>query len=92
MKYTIENRNDGMDIEVAESKENQDKLLEAFQECQEGRCTCPTGEYSKLEALEIEEDGYRIRLRLKAKPGEHFDQSEISKCLEYTDNKLGNDK
>ena len=32
---------------------NKEKLLEAFQECSEGRCSCPTQEYEKVEKLDI---------------------------------------
>lgn len=88
MKYKIEEEQNGINIEVSETKGKQDKLLEAFQECQEGRCTCPTQEYTKLEALEIEKEEDTIHLHLKSKPGKEFDISEINKCLEYTENKV----
>ena len=87
MKYKIEEKQNGIDIEVAETKGKQNQLLEAFQECQEGRCTCPTQEYTKLESLEIEKDEDTIHLHFKSKSGKKFDKSEISKCLEYTENK-----
>jgi hypothetical protein len=58
------------------------------QECQEGRCSCPTQEYSKLESLEIESNEDTIRLKLKSKPDEQLDESEIGKCLEYTKGKV----
>ena len=88
MKYKIEPKQNGIDIEVTENKEKQQELLEAFQACREGRCSCPTQEYTKLESLEIEKDADTIHLHLKSKPGEKFDKSEISKCLEYTGSKL----
>ena len=88
MKYKVESTEDAINIEVTETKENQNKLLQAFQECQEGRCTCPTQEYSKLDSLEIESDDDTIKLKLKSKPGERFEKSEIEKCLEYTNSKL----
>ena len=91
MRYKIETVKNGVDIEVTETEGKHEKLLDAFQECQEGRCTCPTREYSKLESLEIETDEATIRLQLKSKPGEKFDQSEIGKCLEYTKEKVLND-
>ena len=88
MKYKVEEKDSEINIEVSESRGKQDKLLESFQECQEGRCTCPTQEYSKLESLEIEKDEDTICLRLKSKPGSEFDKAEISKCLEYTKNRV----
>jgi len=65
MKYKIESTENEVHIEVSETKGKQEKLLEAFQECQEGRCTCPTQEYSKLDSLEIETNEDIIKLKLK---------------------------
>lgn len=88
MKYKIESNDNEVNIEVSEAKGKQEKLLEAFQECQEGRCSCPTQEYSKLDSLEIEHNEDTIRLKLKSKPDEHFDETELNKCLEYTKEKM----
>ena len=88
MKYKVESTEEAVNIEVTETKGKQSQLLEAFQECQEGRCTCPTQEYSKLDSLEIVSDEDTIKLKLKSKPGVKFDESEIGKCLEYTKGKL----
>ena len=88
MKYKIESAENEVNIEVTETKGKQKKLLQAFQECQEGRCTCPTQEYSKLDSLEIEGDEDTIRLKLISKSNVKFDESEIGKCLEYTKGKV----
>jgi len=88
MKYKVESKENEINIEVSEAKGKQKKLLEAFQECQEGRCTCPTQEYAKLDSLEIESNEDTIRLKLKSKPEEQFDEAEINKCLEYTKGKV----
>jgi len=74
----------GIEIDVTDLEGKKDQLLEAFQECSEGRCTCPTNEYQKLEALEVTDSGDTIQLSLKAKPDEQIDTNEIEKCLEYT--------
>lgn len=91
MKYRVETGDNEVNIEITETKGKQEKLLTAFQECQEGRCTCPTQEYSKLDSLEIENDEDTIRLRLKSKPDVKFDESEISKCLDYTRGKVADE-
>ena len=62
MKYKIETKGNETNIEISEIKGKQKKLLEAFQECQEGRCSCPTQEYSKLNSLEIENNENSISL------------------------------
>lgn len=88
MKYKFEATGNEVNIEVTESKGKQNKLLQAFQECQEGHCTCPIQAYSKLDALEIATDEDSIKLKLKSKPDAKFDLSEIGKCLEYTKGKV----
>lgn len=88
MEYKIESDDNEVKIEVTETRGKQKKLLQAFQKCQQGRCSCPTEEYSKLDTLQIETDEDGIRLTLKSKPHEKFDDAEIGKCLEYTRGKV----
>jgi hypothetical protein len=84
MKYKIDQNETGIDISVTDASNDRQKLMEAFRECQEGRCSCPTEEYKKLAALEVAQDGEGIQLRLKSKSGEVINKSEIEKCLAYT--------
>lgn len=86
--YRIDEDKSAVSIEVTEVKAHQDRLMEAFGECQAGQCTCPTDEYEKLASMEVEQAGDRIRLRLEPKPGEKFDTSEIAACLDYTTAKV----
>ena len=88
MKYTVDENEKGIDISVEDVKNEKEKLLEAFQECQEGQCSCPTEEYKKMESLEVEHDDRNIQLRLKHKDGFKIDKSEIEKCLEYTSKRV----
>ncbi len=88
MKQVIKPDTQGLTVEVSEIAGQQDRLLTEFQACQEGRCSCPTDEYAKLESLEIDESSGRIRLRLKAKAGQAFDRGEIERCLNHTARKL----
>ena len=60
MEKEIKADADGLNIEITEIQGKEKQLLEAFQECQEGRCSCPTNEYSKLESLEIKQTDGRI--------------------------------
>lgn len=84
MKYKIDEKESGIDISVTDAKNDNQKLLEAFRECQEGRCSCPTEEYKKLASLEVAQDGEEIQLRLKSKDGEVINKSEIERCLDFT--------
>lgn len=90
MKYKVDENKGGINITVADVGDDKQKLLKAFRECQEGRCSCPTGEYKKLQSLEVEQGGDGIQLHLKPKPGEAIDKSEIEKCLGYTAERVKN--
>lgn len=92
MKYRIDKVRSGLTIRVEDLGEDQDKVLEAFQQCREGRCACPTEEYRKLDSLEIEPGEGSITLHLSPSPGLELDQSEIENCLEYTRNRLDADE
>jgi hypothetical protein len=87
-RYRIEERESTVSIEVTGVGGQQNQLLEAFGECQAGQCSCPTDEYQKLAAIDVQHAGDLIRLRLEAKPGEKFDTAEIAACLDYTTAKL----
>ena len=91
MKYRIAESQNGLEIKVEDVKGNKEKLLQAFQECQEGRCSCPTEEYKKLDTLEIDHSDEGIQLRLRSKRGEKVDTKEISRCLEYTAERIKDD-
>lgn len=84
MKSQITKQENGLVIDVTDLEGKKEELHEAFQECSEGRCTCPTQEYEKMEKLEILDGENAIQLSLKAKEGQEIDASEIEKCLEYT--------
>ena len=84
MKSKITKNEMGINIDVTEVEGNKEKLLEAFQECSEGRCSCPTQEYEKVEKLDIISTEDSIQLSIKSKADETIDTKEIERCLEYT--------
>ena len=88
MKSKITKNKDGIDINITELSGEKDKLLEAFQECSEGRCTCPTQEYEKVETLTIAGTDKIIQLSIKSKENTVIDTKEIEKCLAYTRDKV----
>lgn len=84
MESKIKATETGIEIDIQNVEDKQDKLLEAFQECQDGHCTCHTEEYKKVESLQIRTGNDAIQLSITAKPDEKIDVAEIEKCLEYT--------
>ena len=88
MKTKIVSEIDGVQIQVTDSGEHTDHLMEAFRECQEGRCSCPTQEYEKVESLRVEQSEEGITLSVKSKKGEQVDIGEIEKCLEHAKKRI----
>ena len=88
MKYHISKNPDGLEIRVADLEGKEEQLVEAFRECQEGRCSCPTQEYQKLGSLQVEQSNGEINLRLVSRHGTQFDQAEIEKCLEHSKGRI----
>ena len=88
-KYTINAEGPEVAIELTEVGGRQDELLEAFGECQEGRCSCPTDEYTRVAAMELQPAADRIAIKLQAKPGMDLDTQAIATCLDYTVAKSG---
>jgi hypothetical protein len=84
MEAKLKTTETGIEIDVTDLQGNKAELLEAFQECSEGRCTCPTQEYQKVETLEITDAENTIQLSITAKPDQKIDAAEIEKCLDYT--------
>ena len=78
----------GIDIHLTELEGKKEELLEAFNECSEGRCTCPTQEYTKIETLNVVDSEDKIQLSIISRENQIIDTKEIEKCLEYTKNKV----
>ena len=84
MEAKITTTDHGIQIDVTDLDDKKEQLLEAFQECSEGRCTCPTQEYQKVAALDVIDSDGLIQLAITSKPDQQIDTAEIEKCLEYT--------
>ena len=89
-RYRIDEDETAVSIELTDlAGRRREDLMEAFGECQEGRCTCPTEEYRKVASMDVEAEEDRIAIRLSSKPGERLDSSEIDACLNHTVGKVG---
>lgn len=92
MKHEIAKNAEGLDVKISGTDGNEQQLLEAFRECQEGRCSCPTQEYRKLDTLHVEATASGVSLQLKAKPDTQLDPAEIERCLQYTEQRANTGK
>ena len=92
MKKNISSKGKGLEIKISEIEENQDKLLDNFQLCQQGKCDCPTDEYSKLENLDIKHSENEIVLNLKPKSGQALNKQEVEKCINFVTGKVSKSK
>jgi hypothetical protein len=82
--YRLDNEGSAVSVELTDTAGRAEALLDAFGECQSGRCTCPTDAYRKLESMEARHTGDTITLRLEAKPGSSLDTAAIAACLDHT--------
>lgn len=88
MQFQVREDGTGVVIELTDVGTKQAELLEAFGECQTGRCDCPTDEYDKLASMEVSDAGDSIQVRLATKPGEELNTARIETCLAHTTGKL----
>lgn len=84
MEAKIQETEKGIEIDVTNLEGKKEQLLEAFQECSEGRCTCPTEEYKKVAAMTVTGGDDQIQISIQAKDEDTIDTAEIEKCLDYT--------
>lgn len=88
MKSRVTRQSNGVQIQVSEVGEHADQLMEAFQECREGRCSCPTTEYDKVASIDVAQSEDGISLTVTSKDGTQIDVAEIEKCLAHTKQRI----
>src|SRR5574337_564555 len=88
VKYSVESGGANVKIMIAKVGSKQADLMKELNECAEGRCSCPTDQYAKVESIQIAPGEDHLHITLKAKPGETIDQGDIKKCLEHTTEKV----
>jgi hypothetical protein len=85
MDYKIGHAGDDeVTIDLVDTADRASQVLEALQECQEGRCRCPTDQYERLAGMDIARRGGAMRVRLRPRAGERLDMDALRLCLEYT--------
>ena len=83
-EYRIHEEHATVSIELTDIEGKQDELLQAFGECQSGKCSCPTDQYDKVADMKVLPDRNQITIRLEPTAGERFNTDEIAACLDYT--------
>ena len=84
MRYKITEPGDTVEIRVTETGNRAAQLLASMQECQEGRCACPTDQYERLDGMDVQSGDDAITVTLRPRVGERLDVSELRRCLDYT--------
>lgn len=84
MKFSIQGHDQALQISLAEVGEQKAALMQSLQACAEGRCSCPTPEYAKLQSIDVQPGADGVEVTLVAKAGEQIDRSAIDQCLEHT--------
>ena len=70
MKYTIKGKAEGLDITLEQLGGSQRRVLESLQACAEGKCSCPTSQYGKLDSIRISPGSDTVSIELKARKGD----------------------
>ena len=91
-KFKVTQAASKLRIKIGDVGGKQAELMGALQECAEGRCTCPTPQYEKLQEISIQPTPTGVNVTLTPKPGESIDREAIDKCLEYTARQLEKDQ
>jgi hypothetical protein len=85
MDYKIGHAGDDeVTIDLVDTADRAPQVLEALQECQEGRCRCPTDQYERLAGMDIATRGGAMRVRLRPRAGVRLEMDALRLCLEYT--------
>lgn len=89
MKHSVETTDSGLRIIAAVADDKQPALLEEFNKCASGACSCPTPQYGKLQAVDIQARPGVVSVVLTARPGEVIDAKDIARCLDHTAKQIG---
>lgn len=89
MKHTVEKTDAGLRITAAVATDKQAALLEEFNKCASGTCSCPTPQYGRLQTINVQAQPGGVSVELTAKAGEIIDTEDIERCLEHTAKQVG---
>ena len=82
MKHTIEQTSGGLRIQASVAPDKQQALAEELGKCACGNCSCPSPQYQKVTAVDVQAGPGGVTVNLSVKTGEE-------KCLDHTARQLG---
>ena len=82
MRYEMTERGEDVEIRVRDTGERAPRVLASMQECQEGRCGCPTDQYDRLAGMEVKVGDGEVSVSLHPRDGEQFDLGELRACMD----------
>lgn len=89
MKHTIETTQTGLRITAEVDANRHAALMAELAQCAAGTCTCPSPQYDKLQAMDVQARPGGVSVELTAKPGEVIDSADIGRCLDHTARQIG---
>ncbi len=84
MRYGITERGEDVEIRLRQTGGHTPRLLASFQDCQQGRCGCPTDQYDRLENMTVHTGADDLAIQLRPRAGERLDIGQLQECLDYT--------
>ena len=87
-RYQIREEQSGVSIDLTDVGGHHDALLNAFEDCATGQCSCPTDQFEKLASIDVQRYEDQIALHLESRDGARFDPSAIAACLDHTVNRI----
>jgi hypothetical protein len=84
MRYSITHRGANVEIRIKQTGDHAQQLLASLQECQEGRCACPTDQYDRLADMTIQVAADQVDIQLRPREGDQLDTDQLQVCLDHT--------
>lgn len=91
MRYEISEDHDEVVMTVTDVGVGAARLMESLQECQQGQCACPTDQYDRLDAIDVQAGDDDFTVRLRPRTGEVLDVQALHACMDYTVNRADAD-
>jgi hypothetical protein len=84
MRYEIAEHGSDVEIHVCQTGEHAPELLASLDDCQQGRCGCPSDQYDRLEDVTVHATPDELTIQLHPRAGERLDAGQLQTCLDYT--------